>query len=157
MTSLSLSHTHTQFFPYFCRVNSLNLIPRLLSLRRWHCVGLGTPPPTARIQHLSAGLSYLAAMPVASFDPLVCWVLLVWLQITVNWIWIFIFFYQNILYYCIHIANEMFIKWMFQYRLVKSQHTKGTEGIKDISNTCSRFVVVKHIIYKNNINFSYFL
>jgi hypothetical protein len=45
---------------------------------------------------------------------------------------------------------------MFQYRLVKSQHIKGGEGIKDISNTCSRSVVVKHIIYKHNINFSYF-
>jgi hypothetical protein len=51
----------------------------------------------------------------------------------------------------------MFIKWMFQYSLVKSQHIKGTEGIKDISNICSRFVVVKHIIYKHNINFPYFI
>jgi hypothetical protein len=50
----------------------------------------------------------------------------------------------------------MFIKLMFQYRLKLSQHIKGTEGIKNISNTCSRFVVVKHIIYKHNINFSYF-
>jgi hypothetical protein len=50
----------------------------------------------------------------------------------------------------------MFIKWMFQYRLVKSQHIKGTEGIKDISNTCGRFVVVKHIIYKHNINFIFY-
>jgi hypothetical protein len=53
---------------------------------------------------------------------------------------------------------------MFQDRLIKSQHIKGTKGIKDISNTCSRFVVVKHIIYKHNItflisynNFSYLL
>jgi hypothetical protein len=46
---------------------------------------------------------------------------------------------------------------MFQYRLVKSQHIKGGEGIKDIPNTCSRFVVVKHIIYKHNINFPYLL
>jgi hypothetical protein len=45
---------------------------------------------------------------------------------------------------------------MFQYRLVKSQYIKGTEGIKDISNTCSRFVVVKHIIYKHIVNFPSF-
>jgi hypothetical protein len=51
----------------------------------------------------------------------------------------------------------MFIKGVFQYRLVKSQHIKDREGIKDISNTCSLFVVVKHIIYKNNIDFPYFL
>jgi hypothetical protein len=50
----------------------------------------------------------------------------------------------------------MFIKGVFQYGLLKSQHIKGGEGIKDISNTCSRFVVVKHIIYKHNINFPYF-
>jgi hypothetical protein len=51
----------------------------------------------------------------------------------------------------------MFINRVFQYRLVKSQHIKGKEGIKDISNTCSLFVVVGHIIYKNNIDFPYFL
>jgi hypothetical protein len=28
--------------------------------------------------------------------------------------------------------NEMFIKGLFQYRLVKSQHIKGREGIKEI-------------------------
>jgi hypothetical protein len=49
----------------------------------------------------------------------------------------------------------MFIKWNFQYRLVKSQHIKGREEIKDVSNTCSRFVVVKHITYKHDINFPY--
>jgi hypothetical protein len=51
----------------------------------------------------------------------------------------------------------MFIKGLFQYRLVKSQHIKGGEGIKDLSNTCSRFVVFKHIIYKHNANSPYFL
>jgi hypothetical protein len=50
----------------------------------------------------------------------------------------------------------MFTKGVFQYRLVKSQHIKGREGIKDISNTCSLFVVAKHIIYKHNIDFPYF-
>jgi hypothetical protein len=33
---------------------------------------------------------------------------------------------------------------------------KGREGIKDITNTCSWLVVVKHIIPKHNINFTYF-
>jgi hypothetical protein len=33
---------------------------------------------------------------------------------------------------------------------------KGREGIKDISNTRNWFVMVKHIIYKHNINFPYF-
>jgi hypothetical protein len=33
---------------------------------------------------------------------------------------------------------------------------KGRDGIKDISNTCNWFVMVKHIIYKHNINFPYF-
>jgi hypothetical protein len=34
---------------------------------------------------------------------------------------------------------------------------KGREGIKNISNTRNWFVMVKHIIYKHNINFPYFL
>jgi hypothetical protein len=34
---------------------------------------------------------------------------------------------------------------------------KGWEEIKNISNTHNWFVMVKHIIYKHNINFPYFL